>query len=366
MKNRSRIWIAVLMALLFLSGCGNSGTAEGRERISREDKSEPAKFQKGLEVHFIDVGQGDATLIRQGEHAMLIDAGDNSKGTAVQAYLKSQNIAKLDYVIGTHPDSDHIGGLDVILYKFEWDTVMLPEVEKDTRTYEDVVRVIEAENRRITVPKAGEVYKLGEAEFTVVCPQSTEYEDSNNSSVGLRLKYGDNYFLFTGDAEEASEQDMLASGMELTADVFKIAHHGSNTANTEEFLAKVNPKAAVISCGEGNSYGHPRAEVVNRLRRMGIDTYRTDEQGTVVAYSDGSNITWNMGKSESQQAGEPVGSSGRKEKTGTYVLNENTGKFHIPSCRSVEQISEKNRRDREASREELIEEGYEPCKRCKP
>lgn len=364
----------MLTALLFLSGCFGQTRQQEEKAFSEETVVE--ETAGNLEVHFIDVGQGDATLIRQGEHAMLIDAGDNSKGTAVQVYLQSQKIEKLDYVIGTHPDSDHIGGLDVILYKFDWNMVMMPDLEKKTNTYEEVIRVIQEKNQKVTHPIVGETYALGEAEFTVVCPQGTDYGDnSNNYSIGLRLKFGENYFLFTGDAEEESEQEMLTSGMELSADVFKAAHHGSDTANTEEFLKVVNPRAVVVSCGEGNSYGHPRAAVMNELRQMSVDIYRTDEQGTIVAYSDGKNITWNCSGSESWKAGEPTGSSmiqesqlreePEKEET-AYVLNLNTGKFHKISCGSVEQISEENREYTNKSREEMIEEGYEPCKRCNP
>ena len=384
--NRMKTWVAVLVtALLFLSGCSEKSRPQG----SMETEEEANNAEGKLEVHFIDVGQGDATLIRQGEHAMLIDAGDNSKGTAVQAYLQSQNIKKLDYVIGTHPDSDHIGGLDVILYKFQWDMVMMPELEKDTRTYEDVVKVIQDKNKQITVSGAGETYSMGQAEFTIVCPQKSDYGDnSNNYSIGIRLTFGENAFLFTGDAEEEAEQDMLASGMDLSADVFKAAHHGSDTANTADFLKAIHPEAVVISCGEGNSYGHPRAAVLNELRQMGVNVYRTDEQGTIVAYSDGENITWNCSGSESWKAGEPVGSSVEQENgssveqengssaeqgedmkeegNAAYVLNRNTGKFHKPSCSSVEQISEENREYTDKSREEIIEAGYEPCKRCNP
>lgn len=384
--------LLLLVAVFFLAGCGGEGA--NRQTTGQTTEKNITDSGTCLEVHFIDVGQGDATLIRQGEHAMLIDAGDNSKGTAVQSYLQSQKIEKLDYVIGTHPDSDHIGGMDVILYKFDWDMVMMPELEKDTRTYEDVVKVIQDKNKKITVPVPGETYSLGEAEFTIVCPQKAEYgANSNNYSIGLRLTFGENSFLFTGDAEEASEEDMLESGMELSADVFKAAHHGSDTANTEEFLKAVQPKTVVISCGEGNSYGHPRAAVMNELRQMRIEVYRTDEQGTIVAYCDGEGITWNCSPSESWKAGEPVRSSQGQQKQedtqgnsvgqqkqedmqgsgsvqqgiqGQYVINENTGKFHEPSCGSVEQMAEKNRMYTDKSREELIEEGYEPCKRCNP
>ncbi len=288
------------------------GQEDAAKDFSQENKA-PGQdtncAQRGggrLEVHFLDVGQGDAALIRQGEHAMLIDGGDNSKGTAVQSYLQSQGIKSLDYVIGTHPDADHVGGLDVILYKFSWQQVILPDVEKDTRTYQDVLKVIADKNQKITRPRVGDTYALGAAEFTVIAPVKEDYGDSyNDYSVGILLTFGENRFVFTGDAEEDAEEDMLSMGMDLSADVFKAAHHGSDTANTMPFLEEVHPESVVISCGEDNRYGHPRAEVLNNLRSMGIHVYRTDEQGTIVAVSDGSTITWNCSPSESWKAGEP-------------------------------------------------------------
>lgn len=317
-KHVRRIGMLLLTLLLFFcgSGCGTLSEyqelASELERIASDYSNQNSTEEREqsvsgtLEVHFLDVGQGDATLICQGEHAMLIDGGDNSKGTAVQSYLQSQGIEHLDYVIGTHPDADHVGGLDVVLYKFSWQQVILPDIEKDTRTYQDVLKVIEDKNQKITRPRVGESYALGAAEFTVIAPVKEDYGESfNDYSIGIRLNFGENQFVFTGDAEEDAEEDMLETGMDLSADVFKAAHHGSNTANTVPFLEEVNPDAVVISCGEGNRYGHPRAEVLNHLRSMGIKVYRTDEQGTIVAVSDGSTITWNCAPSESWKAGEP-------------------------------------------------------------
>lgn len=376
MRNRrKRKWRGILLALSVLwiqaAGCGNLLTQE-----SGAGRETPDLNGETLEVHFIDVGQGDATLIKQGNHAMLIDAGDNDKGTAVQSYLQYQGVEHLDYAIGTHPDSDHVGGLDVVLYKFSWDTVILPDLEKDTKTYQDVLRVIQDKQKKITYPKAGTLYSLGNAEFTIIAPVKEDYGDNwNDYSVGILLQFGENRFVFTGDAEEDAEQDMLAEGIDLSADVLKAAHHGSDTANTMEFLEEVNPGAVVISCGEGNSYGHPRAEAMNHFRSIGTEIYRTDEQGTIVAVSDGEQITWNCSPSESWKAGEPTGSqdketeesmNGRGMETGTYVINTNTGKFHKNSCSSVEQMQEENKEYSSLSAQELKEQGYEPCGRCRP
>lgn len=270
-----------------------------------EAASEAFRDGSGLEIHYLDVGQGDSTLILCGGHAMLIDAGDNDRGTAVQSYLESQGVTTLDYVIGTHPDADHIGGLDVVLYKFDCQMVMMPDFEKDTRTYDDVVQTMKQKRYKNTLPEVGTVYELGSAVFTIVAPNGEYGDNANDYSVGILLQHGKNRFLFTGDAEEASEADMLENGIDLEADVFKASHHGSRTANTEEFLQTVDPDYAVISCGQDNSYGHPHAEVMNRLRAMGISVFRTDEQGTIVAYSDGTEITFNMSPDESWKAGEP-------------------------------------------------------------
>ncbi|MCI9060364.1 MAG: MBL fold metallo-hydrolase, partial [Lachnospiraceae bacterium] len=224
MRNRKRrIWPGILLILslvwLGAAGCGNFG-----DRQADSGQGNTELNGETLEVHFIDVGQGDATLIKQGDHAMLIDAGDNDKGTALQSYLQHQGVEHLDYAVGTHPDSDHIGGLDVVLYKFSWDQVIMPDLEKDTKTYQDVLRVIQDKGTEITYPKAGAVYSLGSAEFTVIAPVKEDYGDNwNDYSVGISLQFGKNRFVFTGDAEEDAEQDMLAQGIDLSADVLKAA-----------------------------------------------------------------------------------------------------------------------------------------------
>ena len=280
-----------------------------------------------MQVHFIDVGQGDATLIACDGHYMLIDAGNNDKGTTVQSYLMSQDVEKLDYVIGTHPDADHIGGLDVVIYKFDCDTIIMPDVANDTRTYDDVVQAMKSKGYQTTYPVVGETYTLGGATFTIVAPNADYGNDMNDWSVGVLVQNGNNRFLFTGDAEEKAEEDILNNGIDISADVYAAAHHGSKTATSQAFLDKVSPTYVVISAGEGNKYGHPHAEVLNRLRAAGISVFRTDEQGTIVATSDGNDITWNCSPSESWKAGEPTGSSDTSQNAasfGTGTSNNNS------------------------------------------
>lgn len=383
-----RLLLIILAAVYLLGGCSfvsdnEANTRAGRENseTGREDGSTTG--DAALEVHFIDIGQGDSTFITCDGHAMLIDGGNNGKGTAVQLYLEKQGIESLDYVIGTHPDSDHIGGLDVIIYKFDVGKVIMPDYEKDTKTYQEVIDVLDEKNYKITLPAVGDTYSLGQARFTIIAPGKQYKNNANDNSVGILLEHGSKRFVLTGDAEEESEEDILKSGIDINADVYKVSHHGSKTASTDAFLEAVNPAYGVISCGEGNTYGHPHAEVMNKLREAGIKVFRTDEQGTIVAKSDGREITWNCSPSESWKAGEPGGSvksegkqksreskekeSGGNESRGkkiTYIVNENTKKFHLPDCGSVEEIQDKNKIESSETKEKLIEKGYSPCKRC--
>lgn len=271
-------------------------------QLMEEKNYERTGNEEELEVHFIDVGQGDATLILQGEHAMLIDAGENNYGWEVVDYLDYLGVESLDYAIGTHPDSDHIGGLDTVLENIPCDMVFMPDMEKDTKTYESVIEALVDQGKESIAPEPGDVYTLGTAQFTVLAPIG-KYESGNENSIAIRLVHGGNSFLFTGDAESGSESDMLTSGRLLASDVYKVSHHGSSGANTELFLLAVNPEYAVISCGKDNEYGHPHSEVLNRLRAMGTKVFRTDEQGTIVATSDGSEVSFNMSPSETWQSG---------------------------------------------------------------
>ena len=261
-----------------------------------------------LEVHFLDVGHGDSTVIICGEHAMMIDCGDDTQGTKLQNYLTKHGVEKLDYLVLTHPDKDHIGGAPVIMTKFPLGQVFQSGYDKDSEASEKLRQTLKYKRIEAATPAVGAEYQLGEAYFTILAPNRS-YEESNESSIALLLHFGENTFLFTGDAEAEAEADMRENsgipGLSLKADVYQVGHHGSRSSSRKKFLEAVSPEFAVISCAYQGEHGHPHAEVLNRLREAGIRVFRTDEQGTIVAVSDGKNITWNCAPSESWIAGEP-------------------------------------------------------------
>ena len=246
-----------------------------------------------LKVHFIDVGQADSILIQQGNNSMLIDAGNNGDSETVKNYLSNQGITKLDYVIGTHPHENHIGGLDYVINSFEIGNIYMPKVTSTTKTFTDVIDSIKAKGMKITTPVPGDSFKLGEADCKILAPNSASYDDLNNFSIVIKVTFGNNTFMFDGDAESISETEMLNKGFDVKADVLKVGHHGSNSSTSAEFLKKVSPKYAVISVGKDNDYGHPNKETMERLKDSGIVVYRTDECGTIICTSDGNNISFN-------------------------------------------------------------------------
>lgn len=397
-------------------GLAQSAVTEAEQQGSTEQQKDGTAAFDTMEVHFMDVGQGDATLVKCAGQTLLIDAGTSDKGTAIQNYLNKQGVERLDYLVLTHPDSDHIGGAPVVITKFEIGQVLVSNFEKDNSTYRKLIQALDDKRLKASVPEVGSTFTLGSAVCTVLAP-GRPYDDPNNASVALLIQNGENRFLFTGDAEEEAEQDIMAAGPDLQADVYKAGHHGSRTSSCEELLDAVSPEFAVISCGEGNSYGHPHAQTLNNLRARGIEVYRTDEQGSIVAISDGSVITWNAAPSDTWQAGEPTGSASTGSSSGktqgyggtgssqsaqpkdgkqdaqvqdnpqnggavsqesrpqgeeqdnqipsaiTYVLNTKTQKFHKTGC---SYLPTANRQDSDLSREEILEQGYEPCKKCNP
>ncbi|MDR2024557.1 MAG: MBL fold metallo-hydrolase [Hungatella sp.] len=347
---------AAVLLVLCMAGCS---PAESSSPLTQGQLGNEAGTD--LKVHFIDVGQGDSTLVEKDGHYMLIDAGERDQGETVASYLEKQGVNKLDYVIGTHPHSDHIGGLETVIRKFDVQKVFLPEKEHTTKVYERLLDAIADKNLKITVPKPGDTYTLGDAVFQIIAPNRDYGDDLNNWSIGLRLVYGNNSFVLCGDAEKDAEKDMVANGFPLKADVLKLSHHGSSTSSSEGFMDQVDPEYGVISCGKNNDYGHPHKEVLNMLKKRNIKAMRTDQLGTIVAVSDGSKVTF-------PEIKEGTGGD-RTQNTAAdqdYVINTNTKKFHLPDCKSAASMKEENRKTYKGSREELIQMGYEPCQSCNP
>lgn len=246
-----------------------------------------------LIVHFIDVGQGDSILIQFPTGVnMLIDAGSDEYAAVVIDYLQAQGVKKLDYCIGTHPHEDHIGALDDVILAFPVTHVYLPKVEHTTRTFEDLITAISEKGLRIREAKAGVTIDVGPlVSALIVAPNSSGYQDLNDWSVVLKVTYGKTSAVFTGDVDRVSEQEMVEADFDLQADLLKVAHHGSRTSSSIEFLALTHPRYAVISVGSGNTYGHPHPETIGRLVDLGASIYRTDLMGSIVFRSDGQSFS---------------------------------------------------------------------------
>lgn len=368
-----------------------------------------------LSVTFLDVGQGNAVLVEQSGAYMLIDGGNRDYSSFVVSYLKEQGVEELAYVIASHYDADHLNGVVGALHAFSCGQVLAPDYVTDTRVYESFERVIKEQDIALAYPAVGDTYTLGDASFTVVCPEVYDPKEDNDNSVGIRLVYGNTSFLICGDAGKAEEQAMLDSGVTLDSDVYLASHHGSEGSSSEAFMRAVSPTAVVVSAGAGNSYGHPTRTVLNRVKACGAALYRTDLQGTITVTSDGTSLSWSVDATQDYRDGDEVaagaadttGTSGTAgagvtdaaagstdttgtsvaadtadsaaqasggdtaagstaDVTGEYVLNTNTKKFHRPSCSSVAQMSPENKAAFSGSREELIAAGYDPCKRCNP
>ena len=248
-----------------------------------------------LAVHFVDIGQGDAILLRfpTGEN-MLVDTGDRDGNNTLVKYLKSQKIETIDYLVLTHPDSDHIGEAVDVMSNFKIKRLWMSSRTSTTKTYENILNKADGLGLEIETPFRGETYKVGEGKFTILSPvDGKKYDNNNNASIVMRLDYGSVSFMLTGDAEKEAEEDILSafSSSSLHCSVLKCGHHGSSTSTSDRFLSAVSPDQAVISCGVDNSYGHPHKETVAKLNANKIPILRTDTMGTIVITTDGGKIT---------------------------------------------------------------------------
>lgn len=246
-------------------------------------------------LHFIDVGQGDCEFIESNGEYMLIDAGEAENAEKIKAYLKEHGVEKLKYVIATHPHADHIGAMGNVIQDFNVDAVIMPNVVSTNRAFERLVNTIEQNNINLLEPTVGDTYEFGDCTFTIISPFEYNERNLNNSSVGIRLVHNNDKVIMLGDAEKSVENQILNSGIDISADLYKAGHHGSSSSSSEKFINAVNPKYAVISCGKNNMYGHPHMETLALFKSLGIQYYRTDESGDIVFTSTGNGLKLDKG-----------------------------------------------------------------------
>lgn len=336
-----------------------------------------------FKVVFLNVGKGDAAFVECDGYTMLIDGGAEKYSSLIYSFLKKNDIRRLDYIVASHPDADHIGGLPGALNYAQSGIVLCTTDKHDTKPFKSFVKHLKAQDNHITVPDRGDVFSLGSARIDVLYPARGEAY-SKNTSLVLRIEYGETSFLFTGDCELEDELALVSSGEELNSTVLKVAHHGSGSSSSAYFLANVSPEYAVISTGESNEYGHPSDKVLKRLGTVGAEVYRTDLNGDITMTSDGRSVTVQTEKGSEEKgkelistAGESADAAGRMaaapepeetdEPAGvSYVLNTNSGKFHYPECESVRKMKEANKQYYTGTRDELIRSGYTPCGKCNP
>lgn len=340
-----------------------------------------------MAVHFLDVGQGLSIFVQSDGQNLIYDGGDRKTSSYVVSYLQKQGVETLDYVISSHYDSDHVYGLIGCINAFDVDTLICSDYDHDTDTYDSFVNAVDSKGLEMQHPAVGTEFDFGTGSFTILAPDEVSASDSNDNSVAIKLTNGENSFIFTGDAEADSETDMCSSGIDLDCDVLVPSHHGSATGTSWDFLQQTVPEYAVISCGEGNQYGHPDKDTMDKLESMDIQVYRTDKQGTIIAVSDGETISWNQDpcndyspgddgdegtQPQSQSSGSNTSNQPADEPNANQVVESTpeqeemvwipaTGeKYHNkPDCGRMNPDTA-----RQISRSQAENSGYEACKKC--
>ena len=373
MKKQNKFMTFILSMILALTLVlpGNAVTAK-------------ADGQGDMAVHFIDVGQGLAILVQSGGENLLYDGGNRSHADEVVQYLKNQQVETINYMISSHYDEDHLGGLVKCLDNFEVEHVLGSDYVHTSDLFNTFMNTATAHAIIVEYPSVGDTYEFGTGSFTVMAPDGIS-QNSNDNSVVIRLVNGNNSFMFMGDAEETSEQDMISTGMNLDCDVLSLGHHGSASSTSWDLLEATSPSWAVISCGLNNSYGHPAAETMGKLSDMDIPVFRTDDQGTVIALSDGNTISWNQepcndytSGSEKQSTDSSADQSEQYTNdvaaTESYAAETDTSdtqermvwisatgsKYHsIPDCGNMNP----NKATQETE-SQALSQGYEACKKC--
>lgn len=320
----------------------------------------PAKAEGTLTVHFLDVGQADCALVERSGQYLLIDGGNREDSQLVVSFLEQQGVEELEGVVCTHAHEDHVGGLPGVLAVYPAKAVYAPTKTYASKVFDDFLYYTDQQGLEITIPEPGDEIPMEGLDIQVLGPVKS-YAETNDTSLVLRIAFGETVFLFTGDMEVAAEDDLLdywdSQPDLLKADVLKVGHHGSDTSTGYRFLRQVAPEYGIISVGEGNSYGHPNEAPLSRLNQAEVTVLRTDTLGTITATSDGKKVQFTWEKSTAQ----PDAPAPSETIAQTYIGNKNSKKFHLPSCPNLP--AEENQVEL-PSYEEAIAQGFAPCGNC--
>ena len=352
--------LALAAALaLGLAACDAGAVIQPPQNGGSIATAQPSDGQ-AFQMHFIDVGQALSVLVECDGQFMLYDGGNVDDGSLVVSYLQNQGVEELQYVFCSHAHEDHVGGLAAALAYFPANHVYSPVTEANTKCFQDFVKYTQQQGLQVEVPAVGTVWPLGSATVTLLGPVK-QYDETNDTSLVLRIDYGSTSFLLTGDMESDAERDLVESGANLKADVLQVGHHGSSTSSSYLFLNAVLPKMGIISCGVNNKYGHPHEETLSILRDAGVDVYRTDRMGTITIGSDGANYTVSSEHYATDTELNPTDPAASSTAQQAYIGNVNSKKFHLPTCPNLP--AEKNQ-ILFSSYEEAIAAGYTPCATC--
>ncbi len=324
----------------------------------------------GFSLTMLDVGEGLCLLFCADGKYMLYDGGGRETSSYVVSYLNAHGVTELDLVVASHYDEDHIGGLIGALYNANVNAFWGPDYQAETSIYTSLVNALDSAGLTCIHPSVGDEFALGGATVKVVSA-SADAALENDRSVAVIVTYGETKVLVTGDCESAAESAMVSAGVLEPVDIYVVAHHGAAASSNKAFLAEVKPAYAFLSCGLGNENMHPSREALLNLSECKAKLFRTDIQGEVTAFSDGSSLwfstadtsDWRNGTQMTIVDGEGTENVSEPQ---DYILNTNSKRFHYPSCDSVSDMSERNKKEVHMSREEIINMGYESCGRCHP
>ena len=339
----------------------NGSTQTVTVKLNGSQSGSPA--ESVLTVHFIDVGQGDAVFIDYGKTEILVDAGNNKDGAAVTSYIKPYVDNTLDYIIATHPDADHIGGMDVVINSFDVDKIIDSGFVKNSSAANDYYNAAYAENCEFVYDNDMSINIGGKVTLKII-ETGDDYDNANDSSVVSMLIFDRFKLLLTGDMGSGAEERNLNKFTDV--DVLKVGHHGSRYSTSAAFLNKIKPEAAVVSAGKGNSYSHPHSQTLQRLFDAGTTVYGTYKSGTLILTTDGKTYSFNTGVTlDINDAGDYYVPDSGSTAAPAYIGNANSMKFHLVTCQYASNIAPGNRVNLN-SRDEAVNRGYVPCKVCKP